>query len=339
MIRSAQPGPDDPTRTLSESARSASAPTRTPSSDSFESAELRRSGDGLSSSQKLMILVLSMTLYGVGDIVASVLPEISVGPLELGVSYFSFIAVVLAALLNPVWVALGAPLGELVFSDMLLGDFAGLSELEGYLETALAIYIAGVIVRDPCRRAQLALACVTMVLIDKVSGGIIDIVKVAVGIDPETLEESDGLFSAFVIAEGLDIIVTVAFSGVLFGILPAIWLAPRLYGKIEPIMGLRPRDPADPPRLRGPGGIGFWLVAVFAVVAAAAIALLAAWEEFVGKQGLSTIGSFELGADGQPGFGLLAVFGAVVVALGIIIVLAVASKRRRRSVGEGEGQR
>lgn len=88
MIRSAQPGPDDP--------------TRTPSSDSFESAELRRSGDGLSSSQKLMILVLSMTLYGVGDIVASVLPEISVGPLELGVSYFSFIAVVLAALLNPV---------------------------------------------------------------------------------------------------------------------------------------------------------------------------------------------------------------------------------------------
>ena len=313
MIRSAQPGPDDP--------------TRTPSSDSFESAELRRSGDGLSSSQKLMILVLSMTLYGVGDIVASVLPEISVGPLELGVSYFSFIAVVLAALLNPVWVALGAPLGELVFSDMLLGDFAGLSELEGYLETALAIYIAGVIVRDPCRRAQLALACVTMVLIDKVSGGIIDIVKVAVGIDPETLEESDGLFSAFVIAEGLDIIVTVAFSGVLFGILPAIWLAPR------------PRDPADPPRLRGPGGIGFWLVAVFAVVAAAAIALLAAWEEFVGKQGLSTIGSFELGADGQPGFGLLAVFGAVVVALGIIIVLAVASKRRRRSVGEGEGQR
>ena len=56
MIRSAQPRPDDS--------------IRTPSSDSFESAELRHSGDGLSSSQKLMILVLSMTLYGVGDIVA-----------------------------------------------------------------------------------------------------------------------------------------------------------------------------------------------------------------------------------------------------------------------------
>src|SRR5699024_11004479 len=129
------------------------------------------------------------------------------------VSYFSFIAVALADLLNPVDVALGAPLGELLYSDMHLGDVAGLSELEGYLETALAIYVAGVIVRDPCRRAQLALACVTIVLIDKVSGGIIDIVKVAVGLDPETLEESDGLFSAFVIAEGLDIIVTVAFSG------------------------------------------------------------------------------------------------------------------------------
>src|SRR5699024_12428067 len=110
------------------------------------------------------------------------------------------------------------------------------------------------------------LACVTMVLIDKVSGGIIDIVKVAVGIDPETLEESDGLFSAFVIAEGLDIIVTVAFSGVLFCILPAICLAPRLYGKIEPIMGLRPRAPADPPRLRRPGGLGLWLVDRMSVV-------------------------------------------------------------------------
>src|SRR5699024_9193615 len=41
MIRSAQPRPDDS--------------IRTPSSDSFESAELRHSGDGLSSSQKLMI--------------------------------------------------------------------------------------------------------------------------------------------------------------------------------------------------------------------------------------------------------------------------------------------
>src|SRR5690606_18111148 len=48
----------------------------------------------LSGPQKLMILVLSMTLYGGGDIVANVVPEVQVGPLELGVSYFAFIAVV-----------------------------------------------------------------------------------------------------------------------------------------------------------------------------------------------------------------------------------------------------
>ena len=79
-------------------------------------------------------------------------------------------------------------------------------------------------------------------------------------------------------------------------------------------------------------------MAVFAVVAAAAIA--AGRLGGVRRQaGPVNDRSFELGADGQPGFGLLAVFGAVIVALGIIIVLAVASKRRRRSVGEGEGQR
>lgn len=288
--------------------------------------------DGMSSSQKLMILVLSMTLYGLGDIVASVLPEFSVGPLELGVSYFSFIAVVLAALLNPVWVALGAPLGELVFSDMLLGNFSGLSELEGYLETALAIYVAGVIVRNPRRLAQLAWACVVMVLIDKVSGGAIDILKVAIGIDPETLADADGLFSAFLIAEGLDIIVTVVFSGILFGALPAMWLAPRLYGKIEPIMGLRPRDPARPPRLTGPAGTRFWLIAVLAVVLAGAIALIATWEEFVGREGLSTFGSFESDFVGELGPGYMWVAGTVAAAIGLLIIFVLRILSTRRSV-------
>lgn len=288
--------------------------------------------DTLSGSQKLMILVLSMTLYGVGDIVASVVPEFQVGPLELGVSYFSFIAVVLAALLSPFWVAVGAPLGELVFSDMLLGDFSGFGELEGFLQTALAIYVAGCVVRNPLNRLQVALAPIAMVLVDKVSGGIVDIAKVLVGIDPETLEESDGLVGAFLLAEGLDIVVTVAFSGILFGALPALWLTPRLYGKLEPIMGLRPRDPEHPPRLRGPRGTTFWPVALLALLVAGGLALLSQWEEFVGREdGVSTIGAFEPDFVDLYGSMWLWIAAAVglVVGFGIFVLVSALRARRR----------
>lgn len=294
-----------------------------------------RPGDLLSGAQKLMILVLSMTLYGVADIVANVVPDIQVGPLEIGVSYFTFIAVVLAALLNPLWVALGAPLGEIVFSDMLLGDFGGLSEVEGYFETALAIYVAGCLVRDPRLRPQLAVASVAMVLVDKVSGALIDVAKVLVGIDPGTLEESDGLVSAFLLAEGLDVLVTVLVSGILFGALPAMWLAPRLYGRLEPVMGLRPRDPQHPPRLTGPAGVRFWMVATLVLLGAAAVALLAQWEEHVGREGgVTTLGAFEPDFVERYGDGWMWVAGAVALVIGFGAFFVVRAARGRRAVSE-----
>jgi hypothetical protein len=295
-----------------------------------------RGSDVLSGSQKLMILVLSMTLYGVGDIVANIVPDIQAGPIEIGVSYFAFIAVVLAALLNPLWVALGAPLGELVFSDMLLGDFSGLSEVEGWLETALAIYIAGSLVRNPKSLKQLAIAPVVMVLVDKVTGGIIDITKAAVGIDPEALEEADGLFTAFLLAEGIDLVMTIIVSGILFGALPAMWLAPRLYGKIEPIMGLRPRDPASPPRMRGPWGTSIWAVGGLAFALAAAVELTAASEELAGREGISTFAVFDPDYVDQFGQAYLWIAAAValVVGLGLFFVLrAVRARRTPADVG------
>ncbi|MGE2833437.1 hypothetical protein [Mycobacterium sp. SMC-4] len=289
-----------------------------------------RASDALSGSQKLMILVLSMTLYGVGDIVAQMIPSIEYGPMDIGVSYFSFIAVVLAALLPPAWVALGAPLGELVFSDMLLGDFGGFAEVEGWLETSLAIYVAGCFVRNPRSVKQLFLAPIIMVLVDKVSGGIIDIAKVAVGIDPDTLDESDGLFTAFLAAEGIDLVITVITSGILFGALPAIWLAPRLYGKIEPIMGLRPRDPANPPRLRGPWGTSIWAVAGLAFVLAAAIAMLAAWQDVVGNEGFGAFGAFEPDYVDRFGTAYLWIAAAIAAAVGFAVFFAIRAVRSRR---------
>ncbi|MEQ6900770.1 hypothetical protein [Nocardioides sp. YIM 152588] len=295
-------------------------------------------GDQLSASQKLMILVLSMTLYGVGDLVCQIVPTLEAGPFEIGVSYFAFIAVVLAALLNPFWVALGAPLGELVFSDMLLGDFGGFSELEGFLQTALAIFVAGTIVKNPLNRKQLAIASVVLVLVDKLTGGVVDILKVVVGIDPETLEDADGLYSTLLFVEGADIVITVIFSGILFGALPAMWLAPRLYGKLEPIMGLRPRDPQNPPKMEGPAGVNIWIVGALVFLVAGAITMFAQWEEYVGREGIGTLGAFE--PDYLDQFGdfylWLAVLIAAAVGFGAFIVIKVLHGKGSATAGPGD---
>lgn len=297
-------------------------------------------GDQLSSAQKLMILVLSMTLYGVGDLVCQLVPEIAAGPFDIGVSYFAFIAVVLAALLRPFWVAIGAPLGELVFSDMLLGDFGGFGELEGFLQTALAIFVAGTIVKNPKNLKQLAIAPVVMVLVDKITGGVVDILKVVVGIDPETLDEADGLFTTLLFVEGADIVITVIMSGILFGALPAMWLAPRLYGKLEPIMGLRPRDPQNPPKMEGPGGVNIWIVGALVFLVASAITMFAQWEEHTGREGVSTFGAFEPDYLDEFGDFYLWIAMLIAAAVGFAIFIAIkAFQSKKADAGrDGSGQ-
>ncbi|GAB3304639.1 cell division protein FtsQ [Epidermidibacterium keratini] len=298
-------------------------------------------GDSLSGSQKLMILVLSMTLYGVGDLVCQIIPAIEAGPFDIGVSYFSFIAVVLAALLNPFWVAIGAPLGELVFSDMLLGDFGGFTELEGFLQTALAIFVAGTLIKDPRNLKQLAIAPVVMVLVDKLTGGVVDILKVVVGVDPDTLEEADGLISTLLFMEGADIVITVILSGIIFGSIPTMWLTPRLYGKIEPIMGLRPRDPQNPPKMRGPWGVSIWVVGALVFLVAGAITMFAAWEEFVGREGIGALGAFE--PDFREQFGDFYLWIAILIAAAVgcaaFLALRAVQSKRRTPVESGSSTR
>ncbi|MBD5784691.1 cell division protein FtsQ [Cellulosimicrobium terreum] len=288
--------------------------------------------DGISTSQKLMILVLSMTLFGVADIVTEIVPSVEVGPFELEVAYFAFIPVVLAALFSPLWVAIGAPLGEMIFSDMMLGDFSGVGEIEGFLQLFVGIYVAGCIVKDPRRPAQLAAAALALVSIDKVSSGLIDVAKVTVGIDPETLDEADGLLRAVVVSESLELVMALVITGVLFGALPAIWLAPRLYGTIEPLMGLRPRDPLNPPRLVGPRGVPFWVMALLGILGAVAIGMASQWEEHVGRENaVTTAGSFEPDFVDRYGDGFLwvALAVGVVLLLGVVVAIAAARARRR----------
>ena len=68
-------------------------------------------------SQKLMIFVLSMSLYGLATLFTELIPKFQVGVVEFSVEYFLFIPLTLAMLFDPLSAALGAATGELVAPD------------------------------------------------------------------------------------------------------------------------------------------------------------------------------------------------------------------------------
>ena len=103
-------------------------------------------------SQKLMVFVLTMSLYGLATLFTELIPSIQVGIVEFSVEYFLFIPLVLAMLFDPMSAALGAATGELVFSEIMLGQFGGLGELEKFITVTIGVYIAGRMVRDPRNR-------------------------------------------------------------------------------------------------------------------------------------------------------------------------------------------
>src|SRR5699024_9993157 len=125
---------------------------------------------------------LSMSLFGLSNIILEIVPDLSDGPVDISVSNIVFVPLAMAALLSPFWAALGAPLGEIVFTDLLMGDFSGLAEIEGYLQMFLAIYIVGSLVRNPRSRVQIALGAVAIIVIDKVLSAAVDRAKVGIGV-------------------------------------------------------------------------------------------------------------------------------------------------------------
>ena len=64
-------------------------------------------------------------------------------------------------LFDPLSAALGAATGELVFSEIMLGQFGGLGELEKFLTVTIGVYIAGRLVKDPRNRAMVGVAAIT----------------------------------------------------------------------------------------------------------------------------------------------------------------------------------
>jgi len=278
----------------------------------------------LTQSQKMMVFILSMSLYGLSNMITELIPEFRFGPIELSVEYFAFIPLTLCILFHPLYAAIGASLGEVVFGEIMLGQFGGLGELEKFLAFSLAMFIAGSLVRDPKNKRQVGIAAITGVIIHQLISSVVDIAKVWVGV--EELEAVPGLAESVVVIEGVSFLNDVLFSGILFALLPTIYLVPRLYGKIEPLLGMKPRDNATRYSI---GQILGPRVLVLSIVAA--VAALGA--EFMAEADMALI---EWDADFIDRYGdwfiWVSIGAAALVALITILIMV---SRRRNAAGKG----
>lgn len=184
------------------------------------------------------MFIFVMALSGLQYAIAEILPEFDVGPLEVGVGEFLFIPIVLVLLFRTFWAALAVPMGEIVFQDILLGDFNGLGVMEDLLLVSTAFFFAALLLRDPENRVQLAAVVFIAEGLSEFFALFVDVGKVYVGV--EQLEAVPGLPESVLVLEGVDFVVQMAITGVLFGVIPALYLYPKLHGKIEPLLGMEP---------------------------------------------------------------------------------------------------
>ena len=231
-------------------------------------------------SQKLMIFVLSMSLYGLATLFTELIPSFQVGIVEFSVEFFLFIPLTLAMLFDPLSAALGAATGELVFSEIMLGQFGGLGELEKFLTVTIGVYIAGRLVKDPRNRALVGVAAITGTAAQLLMGTAVDILKVQLAV--EDFEAVAGLPESVFATEGFAFLNDLLFSGILFCLLPTLYLVPKLYGKIEPLLGMAPRTPDSAVSGISPKALllcaGGFACAIVAELAATAGMSLIDWE-------------------------------------------------------------
>lgn len=195
---------------------------------------------GLYQSHKMMIFLLSMVLFGLSDMVTELIPSISFGPIDIGVSYFAFIPLIFSILLDPFLASLGACVGETVFGDILLGDFSGIGEVESFLQLFLGLLLAGLLVKKPKNKGMLFAGCMLGIGVDQLLSSLVDLTKIWIGVSKATLVP--GLPQSAVLLEGIGFLLEMLVTGFLLGFLPLLYLLPRLHGKLEPLMGIPLRE-------------------------------------------------------------------------------------------------
>lgn len=268
-------------------------------------------------SQKLMIFVLSMSLYGLATLFTELIPSIQVGIVEFSVEFFLFIPLVLSMLFDPLSAAFGAATGELVFSEIMLGQFGGLGELEKFITVTIGVYIAGRLVKNPKNHVMVGIAAFVGTGAQLLMGTIVDILKVQFAVSD--FEAVAGLPESVFATEGFAFLNDLLFSGILFCLLPTLYLVPKLYGKIEPLLGMQPRT-----KETGLGEISVKNIIVCLVAFACAIGA-----EMMAESGLSLI-DWEAGW-AESGTALAA---GMVVAAVIAIVMLMVMRKNADAVGK-----
>ena len=107
----------------------------------------------LTQSQKMMVFILSMCLYGLSNMFTELIPSVHVGPIELQIDAFAFIPLALCMLFHPLYAAIGASTGELIFGELMLGQFGGIGEIEKFILFSLGMCIGGMIIRNPQKKS------------------------------------------------------------------------------------------------------------------------------------------------------------------------------------------
>lgn len=267
-------------------------------------------------SQKLMIFVLTMSLYGLATLFTELIPKFQIGLVELSVEFFLFIPLTLAMLFDPLSAALGAATGELVFSEIMLGQFGGLGELEKFLTVTIGVYIAGRMVKDPKNRVLVGVAAITGTAAQLLMGTIVDIAKVQFAV--EDFEAVEGLPESVFATEGFAFCNDLLFSGILFCLLPTLYLVPKLYGKIEPLLGMAPRTPASAVSGLNPKAILVCIIGFGCAVAA----------ELTATAGMSLI---DWEAEWAESGTALALSMVVAAALAVIVLLIIKKNGERKT--------
>lgn len=262
-------------------------------------------------SQKLMIFVLTMSLYGLATLFTELIPKFQVGIVEFSVEYFLFIPLALAILFDPMSAALGAATGELVFSEIMLGQFGGLGELEKFITVTIGVYIAGRLVRNPKNRTMVGIASMTGVILQQLLGTIVDILKVQFAVTD--FEAVPGLPESVFATEGFACLNDILFSGILFCLLPTIFLVPRLYGKIEPLLGMQPRTEET---------------ALGAINAKVVIGALVAFAAAIGAEMLAESGTSIIDWEASWAESGTAVAAGMVVAAALAVVMLLVMKKK-----------
>ncbi|MEH7225570.1 cell division protein FtsQ [Bacillus sp. JJ1566] len=193
----------------------------------------------LTQSQKMMVFILSMCLYGLSNMFTELVPSLKLGPIELSIDAFAFIPLTLCILFHPLYAAIGASTGEIIFGELMLGQFGGIGEIEKFILFSLGMAIGGMMVRNPKKTSQVGIAAITGYGIFLVLATLVDILKVVIGV--EDFEAVEGLAESIIVIEGVEFLTDLIFTGTLFVLLPTVYLVPRLYGKIEPLLGMKPR--------------------------------------------------------------------------------------------------